>query len=726
MAAMISIYKRANDIKSDETIAIDLFFESVKNGRWQDIVLPIRAIGDKELRNEQKKKAPAVTLSGTFKERKDGSIDKHSGFIGIDIDEIVDFNTQRRILQADKYVYALFASISGRGLCAIFKIAPTKHRESFAGISEYLYSTYNIIIDPTSVNQSRARFVSYDPELYVNPYAEKFAQYPESKPPRKIDNVVFLDEDFKNILGQITSSRVNLCDDYHQWLRIGFSFVHQFGEAGREYFHLVSQYSSKYDSDKADKQYDVMLRHKASNVVTIATFYYYAKLAGIEIHSPKTRKIIQAAKQGKASGLKPEQIASNLSRFEDIEISPDKIEQINASGATPSDQLDVVSQIELFIRTNYDLKKNIITQLIENASEPQEEEQLNSMYIAILKVIPKAQFSIFDKLIHSNFVHHFNPLLDFIEHHKHVLSTGHIKTISQSIRTNDSDFAEYFITKWLVAMIASIHGFHSPLMLILQGAQNSGKTQFLRRILPAQLQKYIGEVSPGMKDVDFYLLMTQMLIIIDDECGGKSKKDEQHQKSTSSKQFFNIRKPYGRGNVTLQRLAMLSGTTNLEEILNDITGNRRNIVIDFQGYDFELYNSVDKTALFMEAYQLYRSGYNYELTKDDVTYLNKYDYKYTAPTTARELIQKYFAPSQSDKGIALTATDIIVYIETESRQKLNPILVGRELKALGFNQERIAQGKRVYYCAPLSVSASQILIGADSTILPNLSEDLPF
>jgi hypothetical protein len=304
------------------------------------------------------------------------------------------------------------------------------------------------------------------------------------------------------------------------------------------------------------------------------------------------------------------------------------------------------------------------------------------------------------------------------------LTQDHNQTLL--VVTHDSDFAEYFITKWLVAMIASIHGFHSPLMLILQGAQNSGKTQFLRRILPVELQKYIGEVSPGMKDVDFYLLMTQMLIIIDDECGGKSKKDEQHQKSTSSKQFFNIRKPYGRGNVTLQRLAMLSGTTNLEEILNDITGNRRNIVIDFQGYDFELYNSVDKTALFMEAYQLYRSGYNYELTKDDVTYLNKYDYKYTAPTTARELIQKYFAPSQSDKGLALTATDIIVYIETESRQKLNPILVGRELKALGFNQERIAQGKRVYYCAPLSVSASQILIGADSTILPNLSEDLPF
>jgi predicted P-loop ATPase len=276
-------------------------------------------------------------------------------------------------------------------------------------------------------------------------------------------------------------------------------------------------------------------------------------------------------------------------------------------------------------------------------------------------------------------------------------------------------------------MIASIHGHHSPLMLILQGNQNSGKTQFLRRILPSELHKYVGEVSPGMKDVDFYLLMTQMLLIIDDECGGKSKKDEQHQKSTSSKQFFNIRKPYGRGNVTLQRLAMLCGTTNLEEILNDITGNRRNIVIDFQGYDFEAYNLIDKTALFMEAYNLYKSGYNYELTKEDIVYLNKYDFKYTSPTSANELIQKYFKPTTKEKGTPLTATDILVYIEAETRQKFTAINIGRELKALGFVQERLGdQAKRVYYCVPLSQNAAQMLAGIEPAFFPNVSDELPF
>lgn len=727
MAVNISYYKNANDTKSNDTIALDLFLEGVKNGKWQDIVLPIRAIQDKALRNEKKKFAPTVTIAGTFSERKDDKLVKHSGFIAIDVDEVENINAVKALLRTDKYVYSSFVSISGRGLCLLFKIKGTKHREAFAGISEYLYNEYNIIVDPTSVNISRPRFISYDPDLYINQFAELFEKYPEKKAPRKIDNVVFLDDDFKSILNQITANRINLCENYHEWLRIGFAISHQFNENGREYFHLVSQYSTKYDSDKCDKQYDSMLKASGSNQVRINTFYYYAKQAGIEIHSPSSKKIIQAAKQGKSAGLTPQTISNNLEKFEGIKVQPETIEKISASSNTPTDQLDIVSQMELFIRSNYELKKNIITQLIEDQTKPQEEEQINSMYIAILKVIPKAQFSIFDKLIHSNFIPSFNPLLEFIAENVHYTSTGHIKAIASTIKTIDADFAEFFLTKWLVAMIASIHGHHSPLMLILQGNQNSGKTQFLRRILPEPLHKYIGEVSPGMKDVDFYLLMTQMLLIIDDECGGKSKKDEQHQKSTSSKQFFNIRKPYGRGNVTLQRLAMLCGTTNLEEILNDITGNRRNIVIDFQGYDFEAYNSVDKTALFMEAYQLYKSGYKYELSKEDILYLNKHDYKYTTPSTAKELIQKYFNPTTKEKGTPLTATDILVYIEAESRQKLSPIIVGRELKALGFIQDRIGdEGKRVYYCVPLSQNAAQMLAGIEPAFFPKLSDELPF
>jgi predicted P-loop ATPase len=726
MAVNISYYKNANDTKSTGTIALDLFLEGIKNGRWQDIVLPIRAISDKALRSEKKKLAPTVTIAGTFSERKDDKLEKHSGFISIDVDNIENINDVKALLRTDKYVYASFVSISGRGLCLLFKIKGTKHREAFAGISEYLYNKYNIIVDPTSVNVSRPRFVSYDPDLYINQFAELFEKYPEKKAPRKIDNVVFLDEDFKNILNQITANRINLCENYHEWLRIGFAISHQFNENGREYFHLVSQYSTKYDADKCDKQYDSMLKASGSNQVRINTFYYYAKQAGIEIYSPSSKKIIQAAKQGKSAGLSAATISNNLKKFEDITVLPETIEKISSSSNTPNDQLDEVSQMEMYLRSNYNLKKNVITMLIENNGEPLLEEDLNTMYLESVKVMPKAKDSIFNKLIQSNFITKYNPLLDFISQNLNITTTGNISKICSSIQTQDKTYAEYFLTKWLVSIIATIHGQHSPLMLIFQGPQNAGKTWFERNIFPEPLQNYIGEVSPGMKDVDFYLLMCQKLIIIDDECGGKSKKDDLHQKALLDKARFDVRKPYGKGNVTVQRLAMMCGNTNEKDILTDLTGNRRYLIIDFQSYDWEIFNSVDKTDLLMECYHLYKSGYNFRLTKDDIEYLNKYDHKYTTPSSARELIQKYFSPTTEQKGTPLTATDIVVYIESETKLRLTSVAVGRELTSLGYNQNRDEKGRRVYYCVPLSQNAAQMLAGIEPTYFPKLSDELPF
>ena len=727
---LISIYNRANDVQSKETISLDLFLDGIKSGQWQDQVLKVRTVGDKALRDELKKKANAVTISGTFFKREDSQIDKHSGFIGIDIDNLEDNVPKvRKLLEADKYVYALFRSISAKGLCALFKIKPTKHRESFQGISEYLYRNYGIIIDPTSINQSRARFVSYDPELYTNTFAEKFEQYPKSKPPRKIDKVVYIHEDFKHILEQISSQRINICEDYHQWLRIGFSLVHQFGEAGRDHFHLVSQYSSKYDSDGCDKQYDVLLKHSSTNIVTIATFYYYCKEAGITIHSETSKKIIQSAKQGKNAGLAPKQIADNLKKFEGIDVEPDLIEKVNLSNTVAPDQLEIVAQIEMFIRTNYNLRRNSITRMIENEGQQLEDRQINSMFINLLKAVPKAPFQIFDKLIQSDFIPTYNPFLDFIAQKNQEFAgatspVGLISKVARSIDTIDKDYAEFFFTKWMVAMIASIHGYHSPLMPILSGeVHGKGKTEFFRRLLPNELKKYVGEVSPGIKDNDFHILMTQCLIILDDECGGKSKKDEMLQKSMLSKQYFNLREPYGRSNVTLQRIAMMCGTTNQSDILNDPTGNRRFIPIKFNSYDFNAYNSVDKTEMFMEAYNLYKQNYSYELTSDDIKYLNKYEEEFERIDSAKELIQKYYIPCEKGTGTPMTTTDIKVEIEDKSKQKLSLTRIGLELKKLGFEQDFIkpnGKSRRVYYVKETGIA------GDSAANNFNISEDLPY
>lgn len=256
---LISQYDNIWEIKNGREMPLDLFFEYIKDGKWQDIVIPIRAIKDDKERSEAKKKALCVTLSGRFDERADNKIIAHSGFIGMDVDDVDPEEYKARICN-DKYVYAAFASISGRGLCIVFKISGEKHREAFAGLSEYLYSNYNITCDPSSVNPSRARFISFDPHIFINEGAQKFANYPKAKAPKKIEKIVFAQNDFEEIIKEIQYKTINICENYQDWLRIGFALCDKFGEDGRAYFHVVSQFSSKYDVGQCDKQYTNCLK----------------------------------------------------------------------------------------------------------------------------------------------------------------------------------------------------------------------------------------------------------------------------------------------------------------------------------------------------------------------------------------------------------------------------------------------------------------------------------
>jgi predicted P-loop ATPase len=687
MSPNISIFSSVKQTKTDKTIPIDIFLDNIRDGRWQDIVLPIRTITDKEERARAKQKAPCVTMSGIFVSREDKGLTKASGYIAIDVDDVEDTHQLKSSLAIDPYVAAAFVSISGRGLCILFKIVPARHREAFQGISEYLYNTYHIIADPTSINISRLRFVSYDPHIFINlDNSEKFTAYPKSKPPKKIDKALYTKDDFSEILDQVVARRLNLCENYHEWLRMAFAFVHHFGEAGREYFHIVSQYSSKYDPAVVDKQYTACLKHKGANQATIATFYYYAKAAGVRVYSERTRKIAYSASNGKKAGLSAEQVATNLEKFEEISDSLELVKQVMENDIEVKGEDSLLDQVELWIRQNYDLRLNGITKKVENHGVALDQKDLNGIYWRAKKVFDRLTFELIDRYINSDFIDEFNPLLDFIEANKHMESSGNIEALFASIECKDKDFLQHFGRKWLVSLMASIHGEHSPLMLVLVGEiQGTGKTEFFRRLLPKEIREHYYAESKLDAGKDDEILMTQKILIMDDEMGGKSKKESKRLKELTSKQVFSLRAPYGKHNIDLKRLAVLCGTTNDNEILNDPTGNRRIIPVEVTSINHSSYNKVDKTALFMEVFRLWSSGFEWKLSRHDIDYLNKDAADFEVTSLEGELLGKFFEPGLGQFGIEyLTASDIKVIIENITHQKLNPNKLSQELKKQGF------------------------------------------
>jgi len=125
---------------------------------------------------EAKKKLPVILWAGKFESRRDDSLEQHSGLVVLDFDHI-DVEGSKNVLSTDPYVFACWISPSGEGLKALVRVSnPSLHRDHFRALQSYFDTEYGLEVDPSGINESRACFDSYDPELVVNEDSKLFGQ----------------------------------------------------------------------------------------------------------------------------------------------------------------------------------------------------------------------------------------------------------------------------------------------------------------------------------------------------------------------------------------------------------------------------------------------------------------------------------------------------------------------------------------------------------------------
>lgn len=729
---MISKLNSIHNPNEFQNIDIDHFYSEIKNSNYKNEVdfyrLKFSELGKKGA-EPFKQKIPAVAVSGTFNECvKNANLKEHSGYICVDIDKLTDellIDTKNK-LKDDKYVESFFTSCGGSGLAVIIKIDPSKHLESFLGLEEYFFKTYQTTIDKSCKNVSRYRFYSYDADIYINKKSKIFKQY--IKPlynKKEVVNTILTGTEFDELINKVISSGRNLADDYDTYLKIGFALADEFGESGRQYFHAVSSMSNKYETKSCDRQYTHCISAGGNKKIKIGTFYYFCKLNGIELKSNESKFLEVVSKKAKKNGRTRESVVEiakisglNEDRAKEIAATVfDNNVNLNTSGEESR-----LMKIMSFLNSDYQLYVNDITRTIENRSviingRPQKlnDFNLNSMFLKFDESFKKSDVSqsLFISAIFSNEIPHYNPFEQFFNKYKEInRSTELIKDLALCVETT-TPHVEKWIRHWGCGVIASIYGKSSPLVLVLAGGQNSGKTEFFRRLLPFELQEYYAESKlDAGKDDD--ILMCKKLIIMDDEFGGKSKKENKRFKELTSKHTFSIRAPYGRVSEDLKRLAALCGTTNDFNLLDDPTGNRRILPINVISINHKKYNEIDKVALFMAFYDLYKSDFKWHLTHEDISQLNESTDEFQATNMEAELILSYLSvpdPKAAHEGIMMTNTEIKNYLETWSKQKIfSTNKLGMELKSLGFSQQIIKySGKaiRAYFVKKLDINQNK-------------------
>lgn len=107
---------------------------------------------------------PYVTFAGTFDRRKDDRLEHPSFLLVFDFDKLEQLEEVKHALLSDRFLQTelLFTSPSGNGLKWVIRRDPgSRHQEYFRAVENYLQRSYNLKVDPSGRDVSRACFLTF-------------------------------------------------------------------------------------------------------------------------------------------------------------------------------------------------------------------------------------------------------------------------------------------------------------------------------------------------------------------------------------------------------------------------------------------------------------------------------------------------------------------------------------------------------------------------------------
>lgn len=634
--------------RSPKVWNVENYIGAVKFGMNQDCVIAARneyqKNGKSKLYTEIKSNSMLVYPNGVFKEGqpKTNKNIVPNGIVCIDIDEGVTDDVIRSI-QSDEYTYISHQSFKGKkGLCVWVKINPEKLEYAYDCISKYYLDKYDIHTDQACRNPSRARFLSFDPDIFVSEKSKKFNVKIEKKDQLpKMVNFLHTDDSFDYILEQIRDRNIDLCqEDYFTYVRVGMSIASHFGEKGLDKFKFVCSYGSKYNERHCERDYKGFC--KSNERISIATFYYYAKNSGLELYTPKTKEIINRIKISKSQGTPTiESIEQNMNAlgFELDDNDRNTVQQLIDSKEDYShlanEGVSEIKQLANFVKDTFNPTLDELTLFRFINGKRLSDAMVHDIYLTCKDAFTNFKVNKEDvkSIVYSNmYVEKFNILKDFLEENKEIETNNAIDRVIDCIELDENtnkEFVKWAFTKWLVG---ALHNWIrdeeedekvSSLVLVLCSSRmGAGKTQFFRNFMPKELKSYYVESSLSTQK-DAKLRFAKSLLLVDDEYGGKSIKENEQFKALTSQGTIQERVSYGREDEIFIRRSALGGTSNEYNLLKDFTGkNRRVLPLNILGVKLDEYIKIDKAELIMEAYNLLKGGFDWDIYKEeDVNYL---------------------------------------------------------------------------------------------------------
>lgn len=777
----VSLYKGIRQFK--EGVAVDHLkvLEGIKSGRWFEIVQKYRDLPqdtEEELKFKksckQKWNIPNFTGSGVFEpERGNKYLKEHSGYIYLDIDNQDDPEHLKDVLSKDKYITSIFASLSGNGIAVIVKIDPEQHDASFPELKQYFETNFDldIKVDKGVREVARARFVSYDPKMYLNLEAETFIpvgkiQSEEPKPMdytsgnkglgKSLENNNNNDSEFKftdtdhaknfiikkskeiikeavsgeihhrllaaaNLIGGYVASNILSFDEAFEVLSNEIkskSGVHNLDRALKTIkegidFGVTKPINIQFKSDSE------LAHHKATKSLTpeqkakyreLVAFIHENNRAGIELNESTA---LALARQ--YISVLPDANQNNVWELMQ-KIYADNKDEFNIDNKPP------IVKIEIYLKKNYDFRRNTITD-IQEFKYKDEAEYTEINHHTIWRDLQHAGFVTFGtekikSLLKSDFVLDHNPIESYFENlPKWDGQTDHIQNLSDYILLkgdNDEElqFLRSMFKKFLVRSVACGLGLKENRFIFVlkdNNEQEVGKTSFIRFLNPFRNGDYYTE-TPLSGNKDDQVRMAENFIYNIDELDGLGKFELKRLKAIISTSKMTQRKAYRENASRMQRICNFFASSNEDNFLHD-SKNSRWLIFEIKGINWDYSKEISIHQVWAQAYALHLNpDFNAELTREEKKFREDTNQDYLSESIEKDLIEANFE-IDSERNEFYRKSDIfeIISQEFKGKKQLNVNAFYTALKQLGFeNGERKINGKRTKV-----VFAKKIIKGLD-------------
>ena len=688
----VTIFKNILQTTGGDDFSLADILSAIKTGHWRDKIESLRAIENKAERSDFKKNnLPYFTGSGTFEKRSNNSIVEHNGRVVLDFDAIDDVNDAKSLLCSDQFVEYCFISASGNGLAVIIKIDPNKHDDSFQSAKEYFEKKYSYKIDPLR-DVSRARFVSYDPDMFHNPNSRVFLIQ------RNISDKI------KNVISGMIS-RAPEGERHNQVLkcsRLAGGFIsggildeyeiEQFivDEVTRNGFRTAVHLQTIKDGINNGKlsplqisdaeRINVESDSDRKNWAEIYSFIHSVNRAGRRFGEMDIVHICE----------------KYLISREKITAAFEKVFREHADEFDIDNKPEIV-RVEIFIRKNWEIVKNEVTgisEFREHGAPHFEPLNINTIYRNVQHNGFKFSFEKLRSLLKSDFIQIFNPFVDYFES----LPTwagehDYIDQLASHVKIRGGNEAQTFFQiqfkKHLVRSIGcTLDGAENRFVFVFIGEnQNTGKSTFIRFLNPFGSKYYTEQPIRDNKDTE--ISFAENFIHNLEELSSLGKADVNHLKSIISRAVIKERKPYQETAVDLPRRVNFWASTNKDEFLTD-TINTRWLCFDVESIDWGYKKDVKINDVWSQSFTLYKNGFDFQLTKDESETRDNMNKKYEVSDLEKDVISRFFIPAPALNSNFKPNSEIMELMIklTDNKLKLNSWNLSKSLKQLGFISDR--------------------------------------